>query len=271
MFKLAFALILSIQIFASFRDANGNFQIEWFAHNSAQVAKLVEEKRIELNDDYFFSWYLSAQINEESITKLLGDVDTKLCDDTNGICQLVEIFGYQRTLRMLYLIEVYGYNPSHLYISRDFKAPYEMFTLAEIDDVILAFTFFESDRLKRIYNKFIRTTNYSAGNSIANGRIHLFKKWRLMKREDRVAVVVHELGHNIGYLRSQYNMPQYSSYQTSKDWEDEYNSACHLSHYGKANKYEGFAEAVSMYKFNPELLKDLCPGKYSFMRRVFTE
>jgi hypothetical protein len=276
MHKYLLLLLITFQAFSSYIDEHGHFHREWFAYNHDVVEKQVRDKKEFYSDAYFKAWFKSSDIALNTTNALLGSSQSRArvlsgCSVREDICKVLSTFGQKKSYRMLYLYEEYGYNPSQYYENRDFAAQYDEFTIDEINDVVIAFSFFSKERLKRNYKKFIRVTNYSLGNSIANGRIHLFKKWRELSSTGRVAVIVHELGHNIAYQRSPNNIPAFSSYQTSDEWSDLYESQCHLSKYGMASKYEGFAEAVSLFKLDPVLLREVCPGKYAFMRRVFSE
>lgn len=277
---LLFTTFIFQSVFASYLDEQGNFHREWFAHNTEQVEKIASNKREVYTNHYFENWF-QEKIEEtdlrEEKKQLLGESlnlsqgpEYFLCEDSELSCRLNLIFGYEKSIKLLYIIHEFGYNPSHLFTSRDFSAPYEEFSDEELVDVITAMALFDSKRLKNQRKRFIRFTNYSNGNSIANGRIHLFASWRKLARADRVAVVVHEIGHNIGYMRPNNDLSM-SSYQVSKEWTSLYEQGCHISEYAKASQYEAFAESVSLFKLDPQTFKAVCPKNYQYLRSVFDQ
>ena len=270
MFKIIILLLTFSQIHASYFDDDGSFQIEWFAHNSEAVRERISDKVDLYDDEFFLNWFNSRNTSSETVKLLLGSkfeevTSSDTCEKNALDCYIITTFGYQKSLRMFYLVEKYGYNPSHFYKNRDFKAEYDEFTLEEMNDIVVAFSFYERSVLPSFRQNFIRVVNFEAGDSLANARIHLYKKWRELESEDRVAVIVHELGHSSGYGRSSTGR----SHQNTIEWQRIYNSGCNISRYSMANKYEGFAEAASMYKLHPEVLKAVCPAKYYFMKDVF--
>lgn len=201
------------------------------------------------------------------------------CD--KALCAAKKIFGPDVGPQMLYLMDQFDVNTSpYSYANASF------FTPSEIADVIRTFELIKADQLPFPSNKklirFMRgytRASYAdgAGQVVANAAIELFDKWSTQNSILRQYTIYHEIAHN-------HSDNQFSDYDRSgawlalSNWKESENGQFEaerakaqqghpfVSRYGKTNPFEDFAESVTAYRFNPDLLKRQSMDKYNFIK-----
>lgn len=192
---------------------------------------------------------------------------------TSAVCVAKAAFGDKLGLRMLYLIDRYGFNSSS-----DVFVNSSPWTANELDHAIQTIGDLPSFMFPIDPNQ--KFTHYTRGVSersgkeetIANASMEFLAGFDDMTSPDeRSYVIVHEWGHNLS---------QDMKIDTSKEWLDlsgwvdkggDWKSTkAHslVSKYGATNPGEDFAESVATYRYNPKLLQALNPEKYNFIKEV---
>lgn len=205
---------------------------------------------------------------------------------TKVICAVKEIFGNDEGPRILYMLQKYELNSSHLSF-RD-TSPWHT---EELNELIAALEDLPDGLLPLDDNKsFVRMkrgytwAHYNrVGECVeANSEIRFFDCWSEAKRpkHSRMGTVAHELGH---YIASELGLSNVSEWNDISGWErklyeevdgnltEEHThkeNACFLSTYGQESPSEDFAEAFVAYRYTPKVLKENCPEKYRFIKEL---
>lgn len=198
-----------------------------------------------------------------------------------ALCVAAKIFGPEVGPQMIFLIEKFNINTSpYTYRNADILSP------DEINDVIKTFELVEPKSspfsgMKQLIHFKRGYTRASYGDEgelvLANATIELFDGWSKKPALVRQGALYHELAHNYAYN-------QFQSYDSSNVWlkishwnegkEGELAEAVNdsmaghpfVSKYGAANPAEDFAESVSAYRLNPDLLKQTSTQKYNLIK-----
>nr|WP_295902309.1 hypothetical protein [uncultured Bdellovibrio sp.] len=200
---------------------------------------------------------------------------------SKALCAAQKIFGRDVGPQMLFLMDKFDVNTSpYSFINAD------TFNGLEIVDVIRAFELVNPDQMPFGFNKqLIRfkrgytRASYkdNAGTVIANASIELFDSWSEQNSLMRQYTLFHEIAHN-------QSDNQFSDYDRSASWlalgnwketkpgefakEKQKALQGHpfVSKYGETNPFEDFAESVTSYRLNPDLLKSKSMDKYNLIK-----
>lgn len=192
---------------------------------------------------------------------------------TSVLCAAKAAFGNQQGLRMLYLLDRYGFNSS-----ADIYKDASPWTVKELDHIIKTFGDLPHFMLPIYPNKkfthFTRGSEASRGDLeiIANASMEFYSGYDHMKtQDDKSYTIVHEWGHNLGKelrVDSTKEWLDLSGWvDKGGDWKATRANAL-VSEYAATNPSEDFAESVATYRYNPTLLQTLNPEKYQFIKEV---
>lgn len=194
-------------------------------------------------------------------------------------CAVREIFGATGA-QLLFMLRKFGFNGSHIAHSDDADA----WKKSELDEVLLALTDFPESVIPLKDNKklihFKRGYQRGeGGNTIANAVIEVFDLWNNESKEEKRYTLTHEIGH---YIAGESEVDDSDYWKSLSGWESETSivdgeekkefkatkPSAIVSRYGKSNPAEDFAESVSAYRYNPQLLKRKSPQKYELIKDV---
>lgn len=200
------------------------------------------------------------------------------------LCAAKEIFGDQLGPRLVYILDKYGLNGSHLSFKN--TSPW---TIKELELVINGLRDLPDGMLpiekNRSLVRHLRGTTYamyaSRGNCVAaNAELRFFDCWEIIGKDyKKVVTMSHELGHYIGDAldadrSNEWNEVSGWSSETTfsfgidlyeTTWSHGENS-CFLSRYAQSNPIEDFAETFVSYRYKADILKKECPKKYTYMK-----
>ncbi|MBF0314232.1 MAG: hypothetical protein HQK52_12515 [Oligoflexia bacterium] len=183
---------------------------------------------------------------------------------TKVVCAMEEIFGQGVGVRLLYLLDRYGFNGSHhVYVE---SAPW---TAEELDVALAALGDLPDFLLPQNENK--KFTHYLRGEgeerTVGNATISIFDRWNQKSAQGKKYTIVHELGH---YLASAMDgldkTPEWLSF-SGWDKGTSHALAVFPSDYAKTNADEDFAESVVTYRYNPLRLQVFSPEKYAYIKK----
>lgn len=191
-----------------------------------------------------------------------------------ALCLSQAIFGAEVGPQMLFLKDEFKINTS----------PYSFglstfFNESEIKDVILAFELIppharmypDNQKLTR-FPRSRSLTQYGANASsvAANATISLFDLWERQNSYQRQYTIYHEIGHV--YANSSLGRYDESTYWMNiGGWDAQKQDSKRIksrfvSEYATTNSAEDFAESVSAYRLNPQLLKTTSPERYEYLK-----
>jgi len=188
------------------------------------------------------------------------------------LCAAKSIFGEKQAPKLLYLMDKYELNLSH--VTDDnitaFKDKQIDTILEAVDDLPSHLMPFEKNQ----YFKHYKNGYGPSDTTIANATITFYDPWDNQdSSEMRMYTVIHEIGHNIGSRLNQDEDPEWLNLTGWFELDGKWTSAKddqQVSKYGATNPAEDFAEAFSGYRYDPERLKAISPKKYEYMKnKVF--
>lgn len=284
----------------SHKHAIGEDGIDWWSANDEMVknAKCQEQvptlKEINLYFDNFpkkrkKAVILGFPVENESQEMITALTDLLYKDDWSGkhkgnyagkvpaTCKKVKciaesIFGNELGPKLLYLKQRYGFNSSE-YV----HANSSRLNIDEVDTLIKSSSYLPNFLLPLDKNK--QMTVFKRGyapadsspDTIANATITFFNPWIEQSSEMKKYTVFHEMSH---YVAGEFNLDENSAWlnisgwtKTGDNWKKTKNNI-YSSKYGITNPWEDFAEAMSAYRFNPNLLKKASPEKYDFLKEI---
>lgn len=194
-------------------------------------------------------------------------------DCKSVICAAKAAFGEKEGLRMLYLMDRFGFNSS-ADIFKD-SSPWKT---KELDLAISSMQdmpsfMFPLDPNQK-FTHYTRGTGQGRGNLeiIANASMEFYSGFdKLENDEVRTYTIVHEWGHNLG---SDLKVDTSKEWLNLSGWVDKGGDwslgkpKTVVSNYAKTNPSEDFAESVATYRYNPQLLLAVNPEKYQFIKEV---
>ncbi len=184
------------------------------------------------------------------------------------ICAVEKMFGKQ-AIKTLYLKTKYELNVSNHAWGLSSRP-----TDDELNDLLMAAEttpahFLPLEKNKR-YSRFTRGVSFGGPTTLANASISFFDYWSTFPSEHRQYAAFHELSHNIGGetgLDDSEEWLKISGWmQFGDEWEPQFPSTF-PSRYAATNPHEDFAESMTAYRYNPDLLIDMSPEKYEFLRK----
>ncbi len=184
------------------------------------------------------------------------------------ICAAESIFGKERAIKLLYALDKYEINLSHLTDSdlADWKS-------RELDLILEAADDLPSHLIPFNRNQYFK--HYKRGwgpsqNTVANAVIMVFFVWEDLDNDgERISSLIHEIGHNIG---SRLNQDESSTWLNLSGWVEKEgkwkanNKEQIISNYAYENPAEDFAETFVAFRYNPLFLKKRSPKKYEYMK-----
>ena len=182
------------------------------------------------------------------------------CDKV--LCVLEQYYGKKIPLRMLYIYAKFGISISPL--SANVPENYQNWTFAESNDILIALESIPPSLLPlkdrhilHFKNGYTLKTYGPFSGVAANARIDVFDIWNTESRPERIATLIHEVGHVLGYGLDQ--SPEWTSLPKK-----------FVSIYAKTNQAEDFAETFLAYRVAPQWLKNVSYEKYDFIKeKVF--
>lgn len=188
------------------------------------------------------------------------------------VCASKAVFGEKEGLRMLYMMERFSFNSSHI-IYKD-SSPWKA---AELDHAISTLKDLPSFMLPVSSNQ--KFTHYTRGTGqgrgdleiIANASMEFYRGFDLLTPADRTYSIVHEWGHNLAH---NLKLDADKEWLNLSGWVDRGGSwtltqpDSVVSLYARENPGEDFAETVATYRYNPALLKSVNPRKYAFIKET---
>lgn len=194
-------------------------------------------------------------------------------DCKSVLCAAKAAFGEKEGLRMLYLMDRFGFNSSaDIYKdSSPWKAKELDVAISSMEDMP-SFMFPLDPNQK--FTHYTRGTGQGRGNLeiIANASMEFYSGFdKLESDEVRTYTFVHEWGHNVG---SDLKIDSSKEWLNLSGWVDKggdwtlTNPKAVVSNYAKTNPSEDFAESVATYRYNPQLLLAVNPEKYQFLKEV---
>lgn len=189
------------------------------------------------------------------------------------MCAAEGIFGKDESKRLLYLLDKYGRNGSHLVFEH--ASPWKT---KELDTALAAFDDLAPFQQKREANQefYHFKRGYSRGSdlTIANAVIEIFDAWNDQSEGEKRYTLFHEVSHNLATLPGYYKLDFDPEWLAFSKWEKKGDTwtANNLdtipSRYGATNPAEDFAESLSMYRYNPDAKKILGSEKYRFIKEA---
>ena len=280
-------LFLSLNNYASYIDKNGEAVIGWFSVDDALMIEEIDPLRLKFTDDYFHNWFYTYmyknKVKKKSFTRIhkrFKDFFTDFDDQSEdcavpSLCEMIKEVGIERTIKMVYLYEVYGINTTHFkkveYIL-EYVGTYEPFTNKELLSLIIASELFKQNFHYISQEKLMMTySNYKKTNASANALITFFNRWRNSNFYDKVATVLHELYHQLDGLHF-YNQADMKGIMlgSDKEWK-EIVDTCFVSKYANTNFAEDASESLLAYFHNKAYLDQVCPEKSKVIKRVLEE
>lgn len=186
-----------------------------------------------------------------------------------ALCALEKIWGKEMAVKMLYVKLKHGYNVSEFAFDQSVR-----FRKDELDDVIKALEDLPP-HLVPVALKNQRLTRFPSSGTddnktLANAVIMLYDRWSEKYSTARQYTIFHELAHNIATkIKNIDDNPEWLALSGWMKLGDDWEAApgqCFISNYAKANAWEDFAETLSAYRYNGNVLKKTCPAKYQFMK-----
>jgi len=201
------------------------------------------------------------------------------------LCAVKEIFGYDVGPRILYILQEYGLNGSHLSFNNtdNWRTKELDLLLQGLEDIPKGMLPLEENKSFVRHQRGYTYTKYlkDEGCVGANSELRFFDCWwESDNGTNRMAVLMHEVGHYIG---EELEIDDVSEWLDLSEWKTElyYDSnrklrsrwtisdnACFLSTYGSTNPAEDFAEMFTAYRYTADKLKSSCPKKYRFMKEL---
>lgn len=177
----------------------------------------------------------------------------------NVLCVAERLFGEAHGVPLLYLMVRYGYNGSHL--ATRGTSPW---TRAQLDEILAVLsdlpprlvTAARQDNAPFVQGPVHRGASANALSVIgrADFGVRLAPRWSNLPDQQRRAVILHEVAHNIHAALD----------HPALDATD-----ARVSRYAATNEREDFAETVTAYRYAPQRLKAASPQRYAFVRSVF--
>lgn len=220
-------------------------------------------KRLTTNTDYMGK--------EKSVTNLQSKY--KINPGCNKVkCALEKIFGKDLGNKLLYINLKSGFNGSQLAFDDS-----SQLNNKEADSLISAINAYPASRFPIDKNKQLtkfkrgfRLSSHEEG-VIAYAAIAFYDEWSSQSEPMREYTAFHEMGH---YVAMELNLDKNKDWLSFSGWVDKdgdwtaTNKNSVASKYGATNPAEDFAESVTAYRYNPQLLKEVSPEKYQFIKET---
>lgn len=189
------------------------------------------------------------------------------------LCAIEATFGKDQGLRLLYMMDRYQLNGSHLVYenSSPWKAKELDTVLNALDDMPDFLRIQEKN--KPLYH-FKRGYTRGEDGVLANAVIEIFDAWNEFNEGDKRYTIFHELSHNLSQASSNLELDNTAEWLALSKWEkkgDDWkplNISNLPSQYSATNPSEDFAESLSTYRYHPQAKKILGEEKYRFIKET---
>lgn len=198
------------------------------------------------------------------------------CSD--ALCSAQKIFGDVQGIKILWAYLKYGLNLSKF---SDVNADPSGFDDETLNAILIAADM-TPNHLKNIvlkntyFYRFLKGYSLSIygnnNNVIANAFGTVFDPIDQFNLAEKVYIFTHELGHRSENLNNK-NLVESKSWKIATNWKlgldkkyvNNWQNGL-VSKYAKTSPGEDFAESYTLYRFDPNLLKQISPERYQFMK-----
>lgn len=220
--------------------------------------------------------------NPSSYLKKLGYV-AKKC--TTISCSLELLFPKENVLKILFLLDKYNLNVSHLRFV--YSSPFRTEELESIFDTLefIPPHLLPLDSNKQLTHGERNNKKINEDGVYADAQIMLYNKWSSQEPQLRKYLLFHEIAHNWASASAHEELDEADEWLKITGWikvpsmfsmgwdhahKKDYNPNVWVSKYASVNSYEDFAESISAYRFNPKALLAVSPQRYQFIKkRIF--
>lgn len=189
------------------------------------------------------------------------------------LCAVKTIFGESEAVQLLYMLDKFGLNGSHLVFDQA-----NAWQKDELEIVLKGLNDLPPFAQKMFSNQpfyhYKRGENRGNPNVLANAVMEYFDRWNKQTATERRYTIFHELAHNMAYFSNGDNWDYSPTWLGFSQWEKKGDkwSAKNLEHiasrYGNTNPVEDFAESVSVYRYHPDAKAILGDEKYQFIKET---
>jgi hypothetical protein len=198
----------------------------------------------------------------------------------NALCASQKMFGYEKGIYTLWSLLRYQLLIAPYADINGDPAGLKLETMMALETAISAFPPFLHKTLlqDKKFFRFLKGYSlalYGSERVIANAAGAIFDPIDDYNFYEQVGILIHELGHRA----SGFGLTDYKNWDFSAEWltasswrrtgPGKYErdpTSPGVSHYGKTNPAEDFAESILLYRLNPTKLKTLSPSRYLFIR-----
>ncbi|MFN3455565.1 MAG: hypothetical protein ACK41T_11455 [Pseudobdellovibrio sp.] len=236
-------------------------------------------------DFTFYIELLKLSIEKDPYVNFAADgvVDYDLTLAKKNCNQVVCIFKYiygseSLAYKAMYLLHKFSFNISHVRYGSLSKI-----SESEVDTILQTLEFVPPHLLPFEKNKKIEKIADKPKDYdfiYADNSIHLYPDWTKATSQKRMYTLFHEFAHNWAKTGLGDNLDDTQEWLSLTKWKKipagfsyawkNSNLKDHskwLSEYSRENAWEDFAEAVSAYRFNPQVLLSVSPERYEFIKR----
>lgn len=189
------------------------------------------------------------------------------------VCAAQALFGKDQALRLLYMMDQYQINGSHLVFEHS-----SAWNTKELDTVLASLDDMPAILRKQLDNKplyhFKRGYTRGSDGVVANAYMEIFDAWNDQSEGEKRYTLFHELAHNLSNVERGTELDESPEWLAFSKWEkkkDEWiaKDISHLpSQYAATNPAEDFAESLSAYRYHPNARKILGEEKYQFIKET---
>lgn len=186
-------------------------------------------------------------------------------------CALEATFGADQALRLLYMMDRYQINGSHLVYEH--ASPWKA---KELDTVLNALddmpAFLQVQQKNKPLYHFKRGYTRGDDGVLANALIEIFDSWNEFSEGEKRYTIFHELSHNLSKVSDKIELDNTPEWLALSKWQKKGDEWKPLkidnlpSQYAATNPSEDFAESLSTYRYNPQAKKILGADKYRFIK-----
>lgn len=190
----------------------------------------------------------------------------------NALCALENLAPSKEvSLKQAFLLSKYGFNSSpHVFKEAEF------FNHDEINDALRALEQYPNFVFPLESNKqFIRypkgVDHPESKTTIADATMSFFGNWLKEPSWKREQHVFHEVAHRFAInfkLDVETDWLKLSGWESADGDQWTRRESNQVSLYGQTDPFEDFAEAVVSYRYRPELLKEIAPKKYEYIKTL---
>lgn len=182
---------------------------------------------------------------------------------TTVMCAMKQYYGLKNALPMLYIYAKFGMSTSPEASGQ--KKNYQNWKYEQLLDLLVGLESLpptvlpiKNHHLLHFLEGYsLATYGLNGAYVVANARVDIFDLWDSETRLSKIATLVHELGHVLGY-----NLDDTTQWKTMPREV--------ISQYATTNPAEDFAESFLAYRFAPKKLQKVSPKRYDYIKeKVF--